>query len=182
MEEFRAGFVGIVGRANAGKSTLINSFARRKNSVVNERPRRNRRTVKCILNRPQAQIVLVDIPSFHVVKDASGKDHNREARKSLQEVDVVLFLVDATQVIGSEDGYIARELQRLKTPALLALNKADKITDSELEAQIEVGKHLGNFIKIIPISALREEGLEVLLRDIEDQLPRRAKLYTDSSL
>ena len=180
MKEFRTGFVGIVGRANVGKSTLINSFAKQKNAILNERPRRNKRVVRCIINRPQAQIILVDVPSFRGAKDVTGKDRNKEARKVLQEVDVILFLVDATQVIGSEDGYIAKELSKLKNPAFLALNKADKINDSDLEAQFEVGKHLGDFVKIIPISALKEEGLGVFLQEIEDQLPKRAKLYPDS--
>jgi len=178
-EEFRSGFVGIIGRPNVGKSTLLNSFVKQKIAIISDKPQTTRHRIRCIVNQPKAQIVFVDTPGFHKPKDSLGEHLNRAVRNTFKEVDAIIFVVDASEEIGRGDSYIANELRMIKTPIILALNKTDKINKSKLAVQLETGARLSDFEKIIPISAKKEENIEQLLALIVDLLPPGPKYYPD---
>lgn len=182
VEEFRSGFVGIIGRPNVGKSTLLNSFVKRKIAITSRKPQTTRNRIRCIVNRPRAQIVFIDTPGFHKSKDSLGEHLNRAVRNTLKEVDAVVFLVDAAAAIGRGDAYLANELKETDTPIILVLNKVDKINKSELEGQLELGKELGDFTKVIPLSARTGKNIGKLLDEIISLMPPGPKYYPDEQV
>lgn len=127
---FRSGFVSLVGRPNVGKSTLLNQVLRNKVAITSERPQTTRNTIRGIYTTPEAQLVFVDTPGLHKPVTALGKRLNRAVRSTLREVDVVVFLVDVADGVGTGDKFIADVLRELETPVVVALNKVD-LVDSE---------------------------------------------------
>ncbi|MCL6471675.1 MAG: GTPase Era [Firmicutes bacterium] len=178
-EHFKSGFVAIVGRPNTGKSSLLNFLARRKVAIISDKPQTTRHRIRAILNFENAQIVLVDTPGLHKPKDALGAHLNQVARNTLKDVDAVIFMVDASKIIGSGDLFIAGELSGLNTPKILVLNKIDKIKPQDLEVQLEVARQLGRFDDIIPISAITGENVDKLTEKLIGLLPEGPKYYPD---
>ncbi len=176
-ENFKSGFVAIVGRPNTGKSTLLNFLAKRKIAIISDKPQTTRHRISAVLNFENAQVVLVDTPGLHKPKDALGVHLNRAVRNALRDVDAVIFMVDASQVIGSGDLFIAKELANLATPKILVLNKIDKVKPHDLEVQLEVAKQLGDFDDIIPISASTGDNVDKLIEKIIELLPKGPQYY-----
>lgn len=174
---FRSGFVAIVGRPNAGKSTLINFLARRKVAIISDKPQTTRHSIRAILNLENAQIVFIDTPGLHKPKDPLGEHLNKTVRNTLKDVDAVIFMVDATQVIGTGDLFIANELSTLDTPKLLVLSKIDKITPHDLDVQLEVARQMGEFDAIIPISAMTGQNVDKLVEKMVELLPAGPQYY-----
>lgn len=174
---FRSGFVAIVGRPNTGKSTLLNYLARRKVAIISDKPQTTRHRIRAILNLENVQIILVDTPGLHKPKDALGEHLNRAVRNTLRDVEAVIFMVDASQVIGSGDLYIANELATLDTPKILLLNKIDKLTAHDLEVQMEIARQLGDFDDIIPVSASTGQNIELLIEKMIELLPEGPQYY-----
>lgn len=181
-KRFRSGFVAIIGRPNVGKSTLVNSFVKQKIAIISEKPQTTRHKIRCVVTQKDSQVIFIDTPGFHKPKDPLGEHLNRTVRSALKEVEAILFLVDASVTIGTGDSYIAKELAKLKTPIILVLNKKDKIPQAYLEAQLEVGKHLGDFKKILSISALTGEGVKGILGEVIKLLPEGEKYYSPEVL
>jgi len=175
--EFKSGFVGIIGRPNVGKSTLINTFVDQKIAITSDKPQTTRHKIRCIVNKENAQIIFIDTPGFHKPKDPLGKHLNRAVRSTFKEVDVVIFMVDSSEIIGRGDAYIASELSSIETPLVLVLNKMDKIKKSEIEAQMAAGRSLGDFTWIIPVSAKTGENTAGLLSKIISLLPLGPRYY-----
>jgi GTP-binding protein Era len=180
--EFKSGFIGIIGRPNVGKSTLLNNLVNRKVAITSAKPQTTRNKIRCIVNRRNAQLVFVDTPGFHKPKDPLGKHLNRAVRDTLKEVDIVLFMVDPSMTIGRGDAYIAKDLVKVATPIMLVLNKIDKLKGSELEDQLKTAKELGDFHKIIPLSAKTGENIGELLDDLVSLLPLGPKYYPDEMI
>jgi GTP-binding protein Era len=126
--------------------------------------------------------VLIDTPGLHKPKDALGSQLNRTARNTLSDVDAILFMVDASQIIGRGDVYIANELSSITTPKILILNKVDKIAGHDVEVQLEVAKQLGQFDAVIPLSALTGENVDGLVDRIVGVLPEGPKYYPDGMI
>lgn len=177
--KFKSGFVGIIGRPNVGKSTLLNSFVGEKVAITSRKPQTTRHRIRSILTRENSQIIFVDTPGFHKPHDTLGEHLNRAVRETIDEVDVVLFLVDASQGVGKGDVYIARHLEGTKTPVILAINKIDRLGKRELKEQLKVAQNLGEYAKIIPISARAGSGVGELLRQIGHLLPFGEKYYPE---
>lgn len=179
---YRSGFVGIVGRPNVGKSTLLNNLMHRKLAIISEKPQTTRNKIRCILTRDDAQIIFVDTPGFHKSRNALGERLNKAVRETLSEVDVVVFMLDGTQTIGKGDLFIAGELAELDTPVVAVLNKIDRLSVDRVEAQLAVTEKLGEFKDIIPLSAKTGENVHALIERLVELLPEGPKYYPDDMI
>ncbi len=176
---YRSGFAGIVGRPNVGKSTLLNNLMHRKLAIISEKPQTTRNKIRCILTRDDAQIVFVDTPGFHKPKSALGERLNRAVRETFSEVDTIVFILDGTKAIGKGDLFIAAELTELDTPVVVVLNKMDRLTPDQVEAQVAVAEKLGDFSEIIPISAKTGENVHAVIERIVETLPEGPRYYPE---
>ena len=123
-----SGFVGIIGRPNVGKSTFLNTLAQKKLAIVSHRPQTTRHTIRAVISSEGAQMVVVDTPGLHKPKDGLGERLNAKVRRTMTDVDVVLFMLDGAAGIGRGDEFIARELVRTRTLLVVSLNKTDMMT------------------------------------------------------
>ncbi len=176
---YRSGFVGIVGRPNVGKSTLLNNLMHRKLAIISEKPQTTRNKIRCILTRDDAQIIFVDTPGFHKPRNALGERLNKAVRETFSEVDTIVFLLDGTKIIGKGDLFIAAELAELKTPVIAVLNKIDRLAADQVEAQKAVVEKLGGFAGIIPLSAKTGENVHALIESIVELLPEGPRYYPE---
>lgn len=177
---FKSGFVTIVGRPNVGKSTLTNKFAGEKISIISSKPQTTRNTIKTIVNSNDCQIVFIDTPGIHKPKNKLGEYMVALAQSTLNEVDIVLFLVEAAdEKPGAGDIYIMEQLIKLQTPVFLIINKIDLVEKENLLSRITNYSSFMKFESIIPISALKDEGIDIVLREIKKLLPEGPKYFPD---
>lgn len=172
-----SGFVGIIGRPNVGKSTLLNFLAQQKIAIVSQKPQTTRHQIKAVVNLPQAQIVFIDTPGFHRPKDALGERLNDKVRQTLTNVDVVLFLVDGFSGIGRGDEFIAEELKKAQTPIVIAINKMDLLNAQQQEEEVKKAKKLGLETEIFLISSLTGQNINYLVEDLKTHLPPGPRFY-----
>jgi GTPase len=174
---FRAGFVSIVGRPNAGKSTLLNALVGERIAIVTHKPQTTRTRIQGIVNlkpqkgRPAAQIVFIDTPGIHKPDTAMNKRMMQEVYDALAARDVILLIVDATQKFGAGDRFALDAVKRAGGTVFLLLNKIDLLAKQRLLPLIEEYSKLHGFAEIIPISARKREGLDVLLEKVVHALP-----------
>jgi GTP-binding protein Era len=170
-QEFKSGFIAVVGRPNAGKSTLVNRLVGEKVAIVTSRPQTTRNRIQGIVNRPDAQIVLIDTPGLHRPDSALGRQMMNEVEAAMDAVDVVALLLDASEDFGQGDRRAVERVLRFEGTRFLLLNKVDRIPKSNLLPLIEKAAKLGKFDEIIPISALKGEGVDLLLEKLIEYLP-----------
>jgi GTP-binding protein Era len=168
---FKAGFVAILGRPNVGKSTLVNKLVGQKVSIVTSRPQTTRNRIQGIVNRPDAQIVVIDTPGLHQTRSALGRQMAGEIAQALEGVDILCAMVDATDRIGHEDREALGRVAGFAGPAILLLNKIDLMAKEKLLPIIEQCSKLRDWKEIIPISALTGDGVKELLAAIVENLP-----------
>ena len=176
-EDFRAGFVCIVGRPNAGKSTLTNAMVGAKIAITSGRPQTTRHNVRGVIHKENAQIVLVDTPGLHRPRTLLGKRLNDLVRETLVDVDVVVFCIPANEKIGPGDRFITRDLAELRTPVVAVVTKADTVTREALAAQLLAVSELGEWADIVPVSAQRNEQIDVLEEVLLKYMPLSPPLY-----
>jgi len=177
MAEFRAGFVAVVGRPNSGKSTLVNRLVGQKISIVTARPQTTRNRIQGIVNRAEAQVVLIDTPGLHRPDSVLGKQMSAEVDAALEGVDVVALLLDASERLGQSELRAIARAQAFRGPRLLLLNKIDRVEKSTLLPLIERCQREGKFDEIIPISALKGSGVEDALAAMIARLPVGPPLF-----
>jgi GTPase len=177
-----SGFVGLIGRPNVGKSTLINQLARRKLAAVTAKPQTTRHQIRGVVNLPDAQIVFIDTPGFHKPKDSLGGRLNRKVKDTMAEVDVVLFLLDVAAGIGTGDAYIAHELKKVRTPVVIGLNKIDLLDPEGIAQQRRAAAELAPEAGVLAISAIKGEGLVELVDRLSRMLPPGPKFYPEGML
>ena len=176
-EDFRAGFACIVGRPNAGKSTLTNAMVGAKIAITSGRPQTTRHNVRGVIHKENAQIVLVDTPGLHRPRTLLGKRLNDLVRETLADVDVVVFCIPANEKIGPGDRFITRDLAELRTPVVALVTKADTVTREALAAQLLAVSELGEWADIVPVSAQRNEQIDVLEEVLLKYMPLSPPLY-----
>jgi GTP-binding protein Era len=170
-QEFKSGFVAVVGRPNAGKSTLVNRLVGEKVAIVTSRPQTTRNRIQGIVNRPNAQIVLIDTPGLHRPESALGRQMMGEVDAAMEAVDIIALLVDASEEFGAGDRRAIERVQRFGATRFLLLNKIDRVFKAELLPHIEKAAKLGKFDAIIPVSALKGDGVDLLLAKFIEYLP-----------
>ncbi|QWW19033.1 GTPase Era [Schaalia sp. 19OD2882] len=176
-EDFRAGFVSIVGRPNVGKSTLTNALVGHKVAITSGRPETTRHNIRGIVHRPTSQLVLVDTPGYHRPRTLLGKRLNDMVREALAEVDVVVFCLPANQRIGPGDQFIARELQGVRRPVVAVATKCDTVTRERVMRHLMAIESLGQWAAIVPVSSHEGKGIETLLEVLTDLVPLSPPLY-----
>ena len=176
-EDFHAGFACIVGRPNAGKSTLTNAMVGAKIAITSGRPQTTRHNVRGVIHKENAQIVLVDTPGLHRPRTLLGKRLNDLVRETLVDVDVVVFCIPANEKIGPGDRFITRDLAELRTPVVAVVTKADTVTREALAAQLLAVSELGEWADIVPVSAQRNEQIDVLEEVLLKHMPLSPPLY-----
>lgn len=178
-----AGFAAMVGRPNVGKSTLTNSLIGEKIAIMSDRPQTTRNKIMCILNTDNAQIMFLDTPGIHKPHHKLGEYMVRTAESTLQEVDVILFVVDAAEKRGPGEDYILELLRKVKTPVILVVNKIDKLQDkSRLFKIMDEYSRLYQFAAIVPVSALNDGEFPGLVSEITRLLPEGPAYFPDDVL
>ena len=180
MEKFKSGFVSIIGRTNVGKSTLINSLTNQKVAIAVNKPQTTRTAIKAIINNPNSQIIITDTPGIHKPRTQLGTVMNETAFTMVGEVDVILFVIEATsETIGKGDRIILDKLKESNKKAILIINKIDLIKREKLLSLIDLYSKEYNFEAVIPISANKRKGMEEILKEIEKLLPEGPKYYDE---
>jgi len=178
----KSGFVGVIGRPNVGKSTLINSIIGKKVAITSSKPQTTRNIIQGIYNEDKVQIVFVDTPGIHKPVNKLGKTLNRQAYYSIDDTDIILFLVDAFEGLGKGDIYILDKLKNVNKPVILLINKIDKISHEEILKRIDDYRELYDFDEIIPVSALTKNNIEDLIDTLKKYLPDTIKYYGEDSV
>lgn len=178
---FRSGFVAIIGRPNVGKSTLLNRIVGEKIAITSPKPQTTRNRILGILTRADAQVLFVDTPGIHVAQSPLNRYMVDQAKAACLDVDVVLWLVEADRAVD-RDPMIPKLLERGKRPVLLVINKIDTIPRDRLLPMIEDYRHICPFASIVPISALKGDGVERLLAEIPALLPEGPRYYPEDQM
>jgi GTPase len=174
---FRSGFCCFVGRPNAGKSTLTNALVGSKIVITSAKPQTTRRAVRGIVNRPGAQLIIVDTPGLHRPRTLLGERLNDVVRAALADVDVIGFCVPADEKVGPGDKFIAAELAALKAPVVAIVTKTDRAGRDRIAAQLVAVSQLGDFADIVPVSAVAGDQVELLAGLLAAHLPEGPQLY-----
>ncbi len=176
----KSGFVSLIGRPNAGKSTLINTLIGSKIAIVSSKPQTTRNIIQGVYNDDEAQIIFVDTPGIHKPINKLGKILNKQSLSLIDEVDVVLLLIDGSEFFGNQEKYILEVLKSTKVPVILVINKVDLISKEELIKKIEEYKNLYPFANIVPISALQDNNIRTLINVIKTYLTDEVRYFDDN--
>ena len=178
----KSGFVSLVGRPNVGKSTLLNSIIGTKVAITSNKPQTTRNVIQGIYNEEDTQIIFVDTPGVHKPNHKLGKYLNKQVYSNIEDVDVILMLVDGSQELGSGDKYIIEKLKEKNIPVILVINKIDKLTHDEILLKIAEYKDLYEFSEIVPLSALKNNNVDELIKTIKNYLKDEIKYYEDNQI
>ncbi|MBI5562118.1 MAG: GTPase Era [Deltaproteobacteria bacterium] len=179
---FRSGFIAIVGLPNVGKSTLLNALIGEKISIVSKRPQTTRNTVTGVVNRPGAQMIFIDTPGIHEARGLLNERMVREALSALKSADAVVYMVEPWKGVTGEDRMIIKNLGRLSCPVALAINKTDAVAKERILPLIAEFSALYPFKDIVPVSALKNDGVDTLAGVIEGVLPEGPRYFSDDAI
>lgn len=175
----KSGFIGLVGRPNVGKSTLVNTIVGRKVAITSDKPQTTRNIIQGIRTDEDSQMVFVDTPGIHKPKNRLGKVLNKQAYFTLNDVDVILLLVDITSPLGKGDMFVLDVLKNVNVPVILVINKIDKLPREEILKKIDEYKDLYNFDEIVPISAYKRDNVDRLINILKTKLTDNIKYYDE---
>jgi GTPase len=167
----KSGFVAVAGRPNVGKSTLVNALCGTKVAIVSDKPQTTRRRIHGIYTTDDAQLVLTDIPGFQRPLDAMTERMQKAVDQAFEDVDAVLFVLDARERIGAGDRFIAGRVYSLGVPVVIALNKVDRLKPGHIASQMQTAAELGDFKALHPVSAKTGDGVGELRVELLDLLP-----------
>lgn len=181
-EAFKSGFVAMIGRPNVGKSTLLNRFVGQKIAIMSDKPQTTRNRIQGVYTMEDAQIVFIDTPGIHKPKHKLGEYMTEIAQQTLNEVDLILFLVDVREGYGKGDQFIIDRLEKVKTPVFLVLNKIDLIHPDKLLPLIDLYRDKYKFQEIIPISARNGNNMNTLTTEIVNVLAEGPQYYPEDQI
>ena len=173
----RSGFVAVAGRPNVGKSTLVNALCGGKVAIVSDKPQTTRRRIFGIANGDDYQLVLADLPGFQRPRDPLTEHMQRTVDSSFEDVDAVLFVLDARDRIGAGDRFIAQRVFSLGVPVVIALNKVDRLKGGHIATQMATASKLGDFHALHPVSAKTGDGVEELRTELVELLPEGPQYF-----
>ncbi|MBO2534932.1 MULTISPECIES: GTPase Era [Rummeliibacillus] len=176
-KNFKSGFVTIVGRPNVGKSTFLNNVIGQKIAIMSDKPQTTRNKVQGVYTTDDSQMIFIDTPGIHKPKHKLGEFMLKVSKNALREVEVIMFMINATQKLGAGDKYIMEMLKDTKTPVFLVVNKIDAVHPDGLLEIIDAYKAEFDFAEIIPISALQGNNVQQLLDTLKKYLPEGPQYY-----
>jgi GTP-binding protein Era len=176
-DNFKSGFVTMLGRTNVGKSSIINSLVGEKVAAIANKPQTTRTAIRAIVNRPNSQIIFLDTPGVHKPKSKLGNTMVETAFGALQDVDIVIFVIEATSTeIGKGDQLILNKIIESKKKTILVINKTDLVNKEHIAELISLYSKEYDFISVIPISVIKNKNLDILLDEIENNLNPRSSI------
>ncbi|MDO4312835.1 MAG: GTPase Era [Eubacteriales bacterium] len=181
-KDYKSGFVTLIGRPNVGKSTLMNYLIGQKIAITSNKPQTTRNRIQTVLTREEGQIIFVDTPGIHKAKNKLGEYMVNVAERTLNEVDVVLWLVEPATFIGAGERHIADQLKKVKTPVILVINKVDMVKTEEVLAAISAYKDIYDFAEIVPVSARSGDNTGELLKVVFKYLPYGPQFYDEDTI
>ena len=181
-ENYKSGFVALIGRPNVGKSTLMNHLIGQKIAITSKKPQTTRNRIQTVYTSPEGQVVFLDTPGIHKAKNKLGEYMVQVAERTLKEVDVILWLGEPTTFVGAGERRIAQQLQELHLPVILIINKVDTVEKGEILQAIDVYRRLYEFDEIIPISALRNRNTGDIMNCIFKYLPYGPQYYDEDTV
>lgn len=181
-DNFKSGFAAIIGRPNVGKSTLMNRLIGQKIAITSSKPQTTRNRIQTVYTGSKGQIIFLDTPGIHKAKNKLGEYMVNVAQNTLRDVDVILWLVEASDYIGAGDRHIVTLLEKVSTPVILIINKIDKIKKEEILKVIDAYKDIYDFAEIIPMSALKGENTESLIPAIFKYLENGPMYYDEDTV
>ncbi|MGN0386221.1 MAG: GTPase Era [Lachnospiraceae bacterium] len=179
---FKSGFVSLIGRPNVGKSTLMNCIIGQKIAITSNKPQTTRNRIQTVYTSKEGQIVFLDTPGIHKAKNKLGDYMVNVAQKTMSEVDVILWLVEPTNFIGAGERHIIEQLNKTNTPVILVINKIDTVKKEQLLECIDTYRKEYNFAEIVPVSALKEDNTEELIKCIMKYLPYGPAFYDEDTV
>ncbi|MDI3536127.1 MAG: GTPase [Eubacteriaceae bacterium] len=182
MAEFKSGFISVVGRPNVGKSTLLNNVMGEKLLITSDKPQTTRNAIRCIYTDDEAQMVFIDTPGMHRPKNKLGDYMQKAAENTVSDVDLVLYLVEPETKIGPGDQFILDKLEALGTPVILIMNKIDRLPKEELLGAIKLYEDYDFLKAIIPVSALKGDGVDVLVKEIKKALQPGPQFFPEDMI
>ena len=180
--QFKSGFATLIGRPNVGKSTLMNALIGQKIAITSNRPQTTRNRIQTVYTSEEGQIVFLDTPGIHKAKNKLGNYMVGVAERTMSEVDVIVWLVEPSDYIGAGEQHIIEQLQKTNTPVILVINKIDTVKKELLLTFIDVYRKQYDFAEIVPVSALKKDGLEILIECIMKYLPYGEPFYDEDTV
>lgn len=182
MKKFKSGFVTLIGRPNVGKSTLMNHLIGQKIAITSNKPQTTRNRIQTVYTSEEGQIIFLDTPGIHKAKNKLGEYMVTVAERTLHEVDLILWLVEPTTFIGAGERHIAEQLKKTDTPVILVINKIDTVGKAEILTFIDAYKDIAEFQEIIPVSALKGENTDELLKVMFEYLEEGPCYYDEDTI
>jgi len=182
MDLFKSGFIGIIGRPNAGKSTLFNAIVGDKISIITDKPQTTRNKITGIKNYPDAQLIFLDTPGMHKPKTPLNRAMVQTTRETISSVDVLLMLIEANSDVHPHDLFLIETLAQAKAPVFLVINKIDLIEKKFLLPLIDKFRTLYDYREIFPVSALKGDGIDDVINAVKEILPEGPQYYPDDIL
>lgn len=182
MDNYKSGFVAIIGRPNVGKSTLMNHLIGQKIAITSKKPQTTRNKIQTVYTSDEGQIVFLDTPGIHKAKNKLGEYMVNVAQRTITDVDVVLWLVEPSTFIGAGEKHIAEQLEKSKLPVILIINKVDTVDKEEVLRFIDAYRKIYDFEEIIPLSALRGQNTKDVIPSILKYLPYGPQFYDEDTI
>lgn len=181
-KQYKSGFAAIIGRPNVGKSTLMNQLIGMKIAITSHKPQTTRNKIQTVYTSDEGQIVFLDTPGIHKAKNKLSEYMVKVAKSAIKDVDVVLWLVEASEFIGKADQDIARQLSDINVPLILVINKADTVSKNDMFGIINAYKDICRFDDIVPVSALKGDNCDELIKVIMSYLPYGEPFYDEDTV
>ncbi len=181
-DQYKSGFAALIGRPNVGKSTLMNCLIGQKIAITSSKPQTTRNRIQTVLTSEEGQIVFLDTPGIHKAKNRLGDYMVNVVNRSLKEVDVILWLVEPSDYIGAGERHIIEQLSKINTPVILVMNKIDMVKREELLRFIDAYRNEMDFAEIVPVSALKNDNTQELIKCIMQYLPYGPIFYDEDTI